>query len=134
MNEFVEAVTKKYAQFTGRARRREYWMFILVYSLISLALTVIEELAGWSTDGGFTSWGPLSGLFTLTMLIPTLAISVRRLHDTGRSGWTQLLGCIPLVNLILIYFHIQDSQSGSNKWGPNPKGRTQPSPAPAQNW
>ncbi|AWN23517.1 DUF805 domain-containing protein [Deinococcus irradiatisoli] len=107
---------KKYAVFSGRARRREYWMFSLVSSLVFgvlLAADLALGLADLSKGAGL-----FSGLFVLAILLPTLAVTVRRLHDTGRSAWWLLLGPLLLV------FTAQDSQPGSNQWGNNPKAVT----------
>ncbi|MFT2719850.1 DUF805 domain-containing protein [Deinococcus sp. A31D244] len=135
MNEFIEVVTKKYAQFTGRARRREFWMFTLVYGVINIILTVIDNALGISTGDTLNDVGVFSGLFALAMLIPHLAVSVRRLHDTGRSGWWVLLGLIPVLGWIaLIIFMATDGEVDSNKWGPNPKSLTGGTSTPAQNW
>jgi uncharacterized membrane protein YhaH (DUF805 family) len=122
MNWYLD-VLKKYAKFDGRARRKEYWMFVLFNVLIAFGLGIIEALIG---TGGF-----LGAVYALAVFIPNLAVAVRRLHDTGRSGWFLLIGLIPLVGVIvLIVFFVQDSQPGSNKWGPSPK-TGEPVAAPA---
>jgi uncharacterized membrane protein YhaH (DUF805 family) len=109
------AVLKKYAVFAGRACRTEYWMFVLINVLIAFALGFLEGLIGGP--------GILANLYSLAVLIPSLAVSVRRLHDTGRSGWWLLLALIPLVGpIVLIVFMVQDSQPGANMYGANPKG------------
>lgn len=105
--EAVKACFGKYATFEGRARRSEYWFFTLFNFLVSLLLGWIPVL-GW--------------LICLALFLPGLAVCVRRLHDTGRSGWWFLLVLIPVVNLILIYFYILDSTPGTNEYGANPKG------------
>jgi len=108
------AVLKKYAEFSGRARRREYWMFVLINFLIGCALGVIGALVHGLS---FLSW-----LYSLAVLVPSIAVSVRRLHDTGRSGWWLLIGLIPLIGLIvLIVFLATDGEPGDNEYGPNPK-------------
>ena len=108
------AVLKKYADFSGRARRREYWMFVLINFLIGCGLAVI---AAFAQSLNFLSW-----LYTLAVLVPSIAVSVRRLHDTGRSGWWLLIGLVPLVGLIvLLVFFFQDSAPGDNQYGRNPK-------------
>jgi len=113
MSWYVEAL-KKYAEFSGRARRKEYWMFVLVNMVIISVLYIIEGLAG---GPGF-----LGGLYSLAVLIPSLAVGVRRLHDTNRSGWWLLIGFIPLIGaIVLLVFTVQDSQPGGNQYGPNPK-------------
>ena len=116
MNEFT-TVLKKYAIFTGRARRREYWMYNGVMLLIMFILGIIGGIAGMTDD----TLNMLAGLIGLALLLPTLAVTVRRLHDTGRSGWWALLNIIPFVNLVVFVFTILDSQPTSNKWGPSPK-------------
>ena len=114
-------VLKKYATFSGRAARSEYWYFTLFNALISIGLIILDRVIG--TYNAETAMGTLSSLYSLAVLIPSLAVSVRRLHDTGRSGWWFLLAFIPLIGaLVLIYFMVQDSQAGSNQYGENPKG------------
>ena len=112
MNWFIEAL-KKYAVFTGRSRRKEYWYFFLFNILIAIALGIVDGVVGSSPLFG--------GLYSLAILIPGIAVSIRRLHDVGKSGWWLLLGFVPLVGLVLLYFMVQDSQPGGNEYGPNPK-------------
>jgi uncharacterized membrane protein YhaH (DUF805 family) len=113
-------VLKKYAEFNGRARRREYWTFVLFSILISIGLAVIDSLTGsFNFERGF---GLLGGLYALAVLIPSIAVGVRRLHDANRSGWWLLIGLIPCIGfIVLIVFTVQDSQAGDNQYGPNPK-------------
>ena len=120
MDWFVGAL-KKYAVFEGRARRREYWFFVLFAVLIHIVLNVVDRMLGlYSAANGI---GILGGIFGLAILIPSLAVGARRLHDTGRSGWWLLIGLIPLIGaIVLIVFFVMDSQPGSNAYGPNPKG------------
>lgn len=119
MGWYLEAL-KKYAVFGGRARRKEYWMFFLINFIISIVLTLIDNLIGtFSYQAGV---GVLQSLYSLAVLIPSLAVTVRRLHDTGRSGWWILIGLIPLIGgLVLLVFMVLDSEPGANKYGPNPK-------------
>ncbi len=120
MNWYLEAVKNKYAVFDGRAHRQEFWYFILFYFLIYLALSIVDQVTG--TFSMETGAGLLSGIYALAMLVPSLAVGARRLHDTGRSGWWQLLMLIPILGgLILIFFFVLDSQPGGNQYGPNPK-------------
>ncbi len=120
MNYYIE-VLKKYIAFSGRARRAEYWYFALFNSIISVLLIVIDQLIG--THGQNSTMGVLSGLYSLAVLLPSLGVLVRRLHDTGRSGWWWLIAFIPLIGaIILIVFTVSDSTPGDNKYGPNPKG------------
>jgi len=114
MSWYLQAL-RKYAEFSGRARRTEYWMFVLFNVLASGALSVLEALA-------FNGPGVLSGLYSLAVLVPSLAVSVRRLHDTGRSGWWLLIALVPLLGVVvLLVFAVQDGQPGDNAYGPNPK-------------
>lgn len=109
-------VLKNYIGFQGRARRKEYWMFFLFNFLITMLLSIIEVMFGLG--------GILSGIYGLFVLLPSIAVNVRRLHDIGRTGWWMLLSFIPLVGLIvLLIFAVLDSQPGENKYGPNPKGQ-----------
>jgi uncharacterized membrane protein YhaH (DUF805 family) len=106
-------VLRKYADFSGRARRKEYWMFTLVNFIIMLVLAFIEGLVGIA--------GIISGLYSLAVLLPAIAVTVRRLHDTGRSGWWFLIAFIPIVGLVLLVFLIFDSETETNEFGINPK-------------
>ncbi len=117
MNWYLEAL-KKYAVFSGRARRTEYWMFYIFYIIFAVVLFIIDNILGIGGEDG----GLLSGLFVLAMVIPSIAVTFRRLHDTDRSGWWLLIGLVPLIGgIILLVFTLQDSQSGENHYGPNPK-------------
>ena len=121
MNWYLEVLKKKYAQFSGRARRKEYWYFALFNVIISIALSVLDVVLGTYSKGG--GIGLLDGIYTLAILIPAIAVTVRRLHDTGRSGWWLLIGFIPLIGgLILLFFMVLDSKPGANEYGENPKG------------
>ena len=107
-------VLKKYAVFRGRARRMEYWMFFLFNFIIAFVLGFIEGLAGGP--------GVLGSLYGLAVLLPGLGVSIRRLHDTGRSGWWLLIGLIPIIGaFILLIYMVSDSQEGTNQYGPSPK-------------
>ena len=112
MNWYFE-VLKKYAVFGGRARRKEYWYFQLFYILIFIVIVIIDDVI--SGDG------LLLIPYCLAMLIPQLAVCVRRLHDSGKSGWWILISFVPLVSIVLLVFMVQDSQPGENQYGPNPK-------------
>jgi uncharacterized membrane protein YhaH (DUF805 family) len=113
-------VLKKYAVFGGRARRREYWFFVLFSVIISIVLGIIDGLTG--SFNPTVGLGLLSGIYSLAILIPSLAVGVRRLHDTGKRGWWLLLALIPLVGaIVLLVFMCQDSNPGQNQYGPNPK-------------
>ena len=119
MSWFVEAL-KKYAVFSGRSRRKEYWYFALFVIIISFVLNIIDVLTGaYERTAGV---GLLSSIFSLAVLIPSIAVTVRRLHDTDRSGWWVLISLVPLIGwIVLLVFTVQDSTPDSNKYGPNPK-------------
>jgi uncharacterized membrane protein YhaH (DUF805 family) len=107
-------VLKNYFGFSGRARRKEYWMFFLFNVLVAIGLGIIEALIG--------TGGLIGALYSLAVLIPGIAVTVRRLHDTSRTGWWVLIVFVPLVGaLILLIFMVLDSQPGDNEYGPNPK-------------
>jgi uncharacterized membrane protein YhaH (DUF805 family) len=113
-------VLKKYVVFQGRARRKEYWMFFLFNLLISIGLGIIDAFAGLTiSEAGV---GMLGTLYSLAVLLPAIAVSVRRLHDTDRSGWWCLIAFIPLVGIIvLLIFFLLDGTPGDNRFGPSPK-------------
>ena len=150
MKYFIEGL-KKYAEFEGRARRKEYWMFILFYFIFTIAAVVLDEILG--------SEPVIYIVYGLVLILPTLAVTVRRLHDTNRSGWWILLPCISLIIAIfttilfsfllltfdfqglfiapilgyiiliigwavLLVFTLQDSDVGNNWYGKNPKKET----------
>ena len=119
MNWYLTAL-KKYAEFSGRSRRKEYWYFVLFYIIFGVVLAFIDDMTG--TLDAQAGIGLLSGVFALAMLIPSFAVSVRRLHDTDRSGWWLLISLIPLIGaLVLLLFMVGDSKSGENQYGSNPK-------------
>ncbi len=120
LKEAVVSVLSKYADFTGRARRSEYWYFALFTMLISMVLGLLAGIAG---DGVLSKIiTGISGLVSLGLFVPGLAVCWRRLHDIGKSGAFYFLGLIPLVGaIILIVWFCQDSQPGTNQYGPNPK-------------
>lgn len=114
------AALKKYAVFSGRARRREYWFFYLFNILFAIVAIMLDNLLGLAFED--TSYGVIYGLYSLAMLVPSLAVTVRRLHDVGKSGWWILIGLVPLIGGIwLLILLLQDSQPGENQYGPNPK-------------
>ncbi len=118
-------VLKKYAVFEGRARRKEYWLFFLFSVVIVTILTVIDEFMGLKFELGGEDLGFLSTLYYLGIAIPYLAVIVRRLHDTNRSGWWILISLIPLIGgIILLVFTIIGGTKGDNRFGPDPKAET----------
>lgn len=108
----VKSCFSQYAGFNGRARRSEYWFWYLFSAIVGSVVSIIAK-----------NTSDLVSLVPLVILVPSLAVEFRRLHDTGRSGAFVLLNFIPLIGqIILIIFCVQDSQPGENKYGPNPKG------------
>jgi uncharacterized membrane protein YhaH (DUF805 family) len=119
---------KKYADFTGRARRSEYWLFTLFIILVEIAYFILL-----SALGGGMGWGQMNGLgmgltglyvlFVLGIIIPSLAVGFRRLHDTDRSAWWLLIAFLPAIGgLVLLIFNLLPGTTGPNKYGPDPKG------------
>jgi uncharacterized membrane protein YhaH (DUF805 family) len=116
-------VLKKYAVFSGRSRRAEYWYFVLFNIIVAIVLSLIDTLLG--TFDFVQGIGLLSGLYGLAVLIPTLAVTVRRLHDIDRTGWWIFINLIPLIGfIVLLVFAVTDGTPGSNRYGPNPKEST----------
>jgi uncharacterized membrane protein YhaH (DUF805 family) len=114
MNWYTDVLKYRYAQFTGRAHREEFWMFALINFLITIGVAIIGHLIHLPF---------LQGLYGLAVLVPCLALGARRLHDTGRSGWWQLLLLIPLIGLIvMIVFWVTEGTPGDNLFGTNPRG------------
>lgn len=102
----IVCVKDKYSDFSGRASRSEFWWFFLFQTLVSFALMMVAE--------------KLTIIATLALLVPYLASAVRRLHDTGRSGWWLLLSFVPLINLVFFYFLVSSGDEGQNEYGADP--------------
>jgi uncharacterized membrane protein YhaH (DUF805 family) len=112
-------VLRKYAVFDGRARRQEYWMFVLISTLLPFVALMLASVLGMQMGNGATV---LLAVYYVAVLLPSIAVWVRRLHDTGRSGWWVLASFVPLLGTIaLLVFSLQDSETGTNQYGPNPK-------------
>jgi len=117
---WVTGVFRKYADFTGRARRTEFWVFVLFVIVVSAVLLVIDYMMG--TVEPTSGYGVLGGVFALGTLIPYLAVGARRLHDIGRTGWWWLIGFVPIIGtIVLIVFFAKGGDAGSNAYGPDPK-------------
>lgn len=103
----------QYADFQGRARRKEYWMFVLFNAIAGAIAATIDLIIGFSI---------VSTIYSLAVLVPCLAVTARRLHDMGKSGWMMLVALIPVIGAIwLLVLLVTDSQTGENQWGQNPK-------------
>ncbi len=118
--ESIQTVFQKYAVFEGRARRSEYWWFYLAYAIVNGVLSGIGN--AFSGSGFGTAVTVISGIIGLACLVPTIAVTTRRLHDTGKSGWWQLLYLTCIGSIVILIFCAMDSQPGDNQYGSNPKG------------
>ena len=116
MDWYLNVLQNHYFDFEGRARRKEFWMFALINFAISIVITIV---VGFVSDSMASI---VSMLYSLAVMLPSIGLGVRRLHDTGRTGWLALLALIPLVNLVLIYFFVLEGDAGPNEYGPDPKG------------
>jgi len=119
MNWYLK-VLKQYADFSGRARRKEYWMFALFNMIFIIVAMILDNVLGLTV--GELPYGVFYFLYAFAVLIPGLAVSVRRLHDVGKSGWMILIALIPIIGAIwLLVLTVTDSNSGENQYGLNPK-------------
>jgi len=122
MNWYLK-VLKQYADFNGRARRKEYWMFTIFNIIFGGIAMTLDSVFGIAIEG--VGYGPLYGIYALVLFIPGLAVAVRRLHDIGKSGWMLLITLIPLIGVIwLLVLLLTDSNSEENLYGANPKEET----------
>lgn len=113
MNSYIVCL-RKYATFSGRSRRKEYWMFALWIFLFNIAVVALDSILDTN--------GILAGVFGLAMALPGLAVSIRRLHDIGKSAWWVLICVIPLIGgLIYLCFMVRKGDTGENAYGPDPK-------------
>lgn len=123
MINWYKKVLNQYADFEGRARRTEYWMFTLVNMLIMLPLYIIGFIGMTSESSLLSTVGfGLYMLYGFAVLVPSLAVGVRRLHDTGKSGWMLLVSIIPIIGFFwLLFLLISEGDRGDNQYGPDPK-------------
>lgn len=142
MNDYLNVIRNNYANFTGRARRREYWMFALINAIVTFLLAGLMATGGLNLFVPFDPSNPptvsvvgwlffaVYTIYNLAVFLPSLAVAVRRLHDTDKSGWMFLLILIPFIgSIILLVFFVTDSKPGANRWGQNPKGLQAPAKA-----
>ena len=124
MEWYLKVVRDNYANFNGRARRKEYWMFALFQFLVMIVLMIGDYVLGldFEMQGISLGYGYLYLIGVIVHFIPSLAVLVRRLHDVGKSGWFYFIGLIPLIGAIwLLILFCTDGQKQDNKWGPDPK-------------
>jgi len=123
MNWYLK-VLKQYADFSGRARRKEYWMFTLFALIFFIVAAILDNVLGttFKIQGQSLGYGWLYLILGIATILPALAVAVRRLHDVGKSGWWYFIAFIPIVGgIILLVWFCTDSQAGKNEWGANPK-------------
>jgi len=119
MNYYLK-VLQNYATFSGRARRSEYWYFVLFNMIFAIVAVILDNVLGTAIEG--VGYGPIYGLYVLAVFLPGLAVSVRRLHDVGKSGWFFFIVLIPLIGAIwLLVLMAKDSNVGENEYGAYPK-------------
>jgi len=125
-----KSMFKNFKDFKGRCRRKEYWLATAAYSIVSFVLVTLMYLClAFYYDSYETIWAILTAVpaiialvYSIAVIVPAIAMTVRRLHDTGKSAWFLLLGCIPYIgSIILFVFMVLDSKPGTNQYGPNPK-------------
>ena len=119
---YLDVVKNRYADFEGRARRREYWMFALFNVVVAVGFVAVAGVLGLVSEILAGLFFLLYYLYALAVLVPSLAFTVRRLHDTGRSGWWVLVSVVPFVGgFVLLYFMVVEGDAGPNAYGPDPK-------------
>ncbi len=119
---YKSVLTEKYADFTGRARRAEYWWFVLVNLGVTIGISVVSLILASSNDSSAGLGAIIYIVYALGVIVPSLAVAVRRLHDTNKSGWMLLILFIPLVGpILLLVFYFTDGHPGANQYGPSPK-------------
>jgi uncharacterized membrane protein YhaH (DUF805 family) len=133
MQWFIDVITKRYAQFDGRARRKEFWMYVLFYVIGALIFSILDRILGLDYGSGYRRSGWLSNIYWLALIVPTIAVSVRRMHDKNRSGWWVLIWLIPCVGQIwFIVWQAQEGTPGDNRFGPDPKAAERFGQPPAE--
>lgn len=121
MLEWALLPLKRYADFSGRSRRKEYWSFVLGIVVVAILLGIVEGIVGLSGSVAGL-YGPLTLLLVLGIIVPSIAVQVRRFHDQDKSGWFVLLGLIPFVGgIIVLVFMFLEGTKGPNRFGPDPK-------------
>lgn len=114
--DFVKLALRRWKDFQGRSRRAEYWWFVLAFTIVCFIAGIIDGVVF-----GNMETGPLQVVLILAALVPSIAVSIRRLHDIGRTGWWLLIGLIPFLGfVVLLYFHVQPGIRGENRFGPDP--------------
>ena len=124
MEWYLKVMRDNYANFSGRARRKEYWMFVLVQTIVMIGLMILDSVLGldFELQGISLGYGYLYLIGIIVHFIPSLAVVVRRLHDVGKSGWFYFIFLIPIIGVLwLLVLYCTEGQKQDNKWGPDPK-------------
>ena len=124
MEWYLKVMRDNYANFSGRARRKEYWMFVLVQTIVMIGLMILDSVLGldFELQGISIGYGYLYLIGIIVHFIPSLAVLVRRLHDVGKSGWFYFIFLIPIIGVLwLLVLYCTEGQKEDNKWGPDPK-------------
>ena len=124
MEWYLKVMRDNYANFSGRARRKEYWMFVLVQTIVMIGLMILDSILGldFELQGISLGYGYIYLIGVIVHFIPSLAVLVRRLHDVGKSGWFYFIFLIPIIGIIwLLVLYCTEGQKQDNKWGPDPK-------------
>ena len=124
MEWYLKVMRDNYANFSGRARRKEYWMFVLVQTIVMIGLMILDSVLGldFELQGISLGFGYLYLIGLIVHFIPSLSVAVRRLHDVGKSGWFYLLVLIPFIGWVWLFIlYCIEGQKEDNKWGPDPK-------------
>ena len=124
MEWYLKVMRDNYANFSGRARRKEYWMFVLVQTIVMIGLMILDSVLGldFELQGISLGYGYLYLIGLIVHFIPSLAVVVRRLHDVGKSGWFYFIFLIPIIGVLwLLVLYCTEGQKQDNKWGPDPK-------------
>ena len=124
MEWYLKVMRDNFANFSGRARRKEYWMFVLVQTIVMIGLMILDSVLGldFELQGISLGYGYLYLIGLIVHFIPSLAVLVRRLHDVGKSGWFYFIFLIPIIGVLwLLVLYCTEGQKQDNKWGPDPK-------------
>ena len=117
----MKVLKENYANFNGRARRSEFWYFMLVNFIVLAVFNILAGVLGSMSSTLATILGLVGLVYNLAVIVPSIAVGVRRLHDTGKTGWMYLLMLVPIANFYCLYLMTIDSDAGDNEYGPNPK-------------
>lgn len=127
MIEYFKLAINRYSDFEGRSRRSEYWYFVLAQFVLSLGVGIVIGLVGAMSNSLAMLSLAVYVIASLALIVPGIAVAIRRMHDLGYSGWMLLIGLIPFLGgFVLLYFMCTEGEPGANKWGPNPKAVAQP--------